>query len=212
MMTPSQINGFDSLPNRVETERTTLVPFTAELISDDYLSWFRDDDVTRHLDSRNLTRSDVIEHLERGLKNREYRIYAICLKDSGRHIGNVKLGPILWRHGVSDLVTVIGDRHSWGKGLATEVIAAAVRVAFDHLKLRKLSAGINWGNEGSVKAYTRAGWVVEAVLEGQVISDGQVRDKIVIGCFNPIHFPNQQRSKTGIHGGACVCTRSEGDS
>jgi len=44
------------------------------------------------------------------------------------------------------------------------------------------------GNIGSVKAYTRAGWVIEGVLKGQYLVDGKAEDRILVACFNPKYF------------------------
>jgi RimJ/RimL family protein N-acetyltransferase len=98
------------------------------------------------------------------------------------------LGPIHRRHLTADLVTVIGDREYWGRGLATEAIRLGIRIAFDEFGLRKLSGGVYEGNVGSLKAYTRAGWVIEGRLVGHALEDGKARDEILISCFNPKFF------------------------
>lgn len=168
-----------------------------EDINDNYLSWFRAPEVTEFLDARNISRDDAISHLQAGIQNQSYIVYAIIAKDSGKHIGNVKIGPIHWTHGFSDLVTVIGDRSYWGKGLATEAVRMGIKIAFGTLGLRKLSAGIADGNEGSIKAYTRAGFVIEGRMKGQLLINGQPQDKIVIACFNPQFFPSEVGGSSG---------------
>ncbi|MCB2076179.1 MAG: GNAT family N-acetyltransferase [Novosphingobium sp.] len=171
-------------PNRV-----SLRPLTEEDITDEYVSWFGDAIVTEYLDSRNLTVDDCREYLRNGRETRTHFMYAVIDNESGLHIGNVKIGPINWAHGTSDLVTVIGRREFWGKGLATEAIRAGIEIAFKDYGIRKLSGGIAEGNEGSVKAYTRAGWVIEARMKGHHLIDGEPRDRIVVSCFNPEFFP-----------------------
>ncbi|WP_084062771.1 GNAT family N-acetyltransferase [Arenimonas malthae] len=165
-------------------------------IGDQYESWFRDELVTEFLDSKRITRQDAIEHLRAGRESNSYFMLAVMHKADSRHIGNVKLGPIQWRHSVSDLSTVIGDRRYWGVGLATEAVSVGTRIAFDTLNLRKLSAGIVHQNVGSIKAYTRAGWVVEGRLRGHHLINGEPQDRIVVSCFNPAFFsdpvPSQQ--------------------
>ena len=42
---------------------------------------------------------------------------------------------------------------------------------------------------GSLNAYTRAGWVIEARLRGHTMVDGAAKDSIVVSCFNPKYFP-----------------------
>ena len=153
-----------------------------------YLGWFRDPEVTRFLDARDITHADALDHLEAGKAGNRWFLYAICLGEDARHIGNLKIGPIHWRHRVSDLVTVIGDRDAWGKGYAKEAIRAGIRIAFEELNLRKLSASIDSLNVRSIRAYQAAGFEMEAALPCQFlsISDGKavLSDKIFVAAFN----------------------------
>lgn len=169
-----------------------LRPLTENDFTDRYLAWFRDPDVTRFLDASNITREDAIAHLRQGQAGDKWRLYAIC-RDDGLHIGNVKIGPINHRHSLSDLVTVIGARASWGQGCARKAIGLAIDIAFGELKLRKLSASINSDNLGSIKAYTAAGFSIEATLREQFMREEQGRlaysDKVYVACFNPNFDP-----------------------
>lgn len=169
--------------------RVTLRPMTEDDVTDRYIAWFRDDQVIEFLDSSHFEKQDTIEYLRHGLKTRTYFMYAIIDRATGVHIGNLKIGPINWKHRFSDLITVIGDHAYWGKGYATEAIRAGIALAFDEYDLRKLSAGISSDNIGSLKAYTRAGFEVEGMLKGQFLIGDTVQDRIEIGCFNPKYFP-----------------------
>lgn len=178
-----------TVPTYSETERLSLRPLTERDVDDRYLSWFADGEVTHWLEARNITRDEAVSFMRVGEETGRYRIYAICDKSSGRHIGNVKLGDIQFEHGVSDLVTVIGDRSYWGRGYATEAIRLGNTLAFSCPGLRKLSGAIYSENIGSIKAYVRAGWIVEGVLRGHLLRDGRVQDRVLVSCFNPAHFP-----------------------
>ena len=79
-------------------------------IDDRYLSWFRDPLITRYLEAKNITREDALGHLHHGQKEKLRFLYAICTKEDGRHIGNIKIGDINYKAMTSDLVTVVGDR------------------------------------------------------------------------------------------------------
>lgn len=173
--------------------KVALRPLTEADFTERYLAWFADPVVTRFLEARNITCADAIEHLRQGLDDEAWRLYAICHPDDGRHVGNLKIGPIDWRHRVSDLVTVIGDRTAWGQGLARAAIAQGVAIAFGDLNLRKLSASIDARNIGSIKAYTAAGFAVEARLPDQFMdcsgAEPVLSDKVYVGCFNPEFEP-----------------------
>jgi len=156
-------------------------------INENYLNWFNDPEVTQFLEimGRDLSKEIVINYIHKGRKTKSYYMYAICLKENKKHIGNLKIGPINHKHKVSDLITVIGDRNYWGKGLAVESIKIGTDLAFKKFKIRKLSAGIYSGNIGSIKAYKKAGFIVEAKLKDQFIEGGKYHDKIIVGYFNP---------------------------
>ena len=166
--------------------------YLRELVEDDvtdrYLSWFRDPQVTEFLEARNLTSKDVIDYIRAGKETATYYMFAICSNESGLHVGNLKVGPIERKHMLSDLVTVIGDKNYWGIGLATEAIMLGNELAFSHYGIRKLSAGMYADNIRSIKAYTKAGWVIEAILQGHYLLNGKILDRICVACFNPKYF------------------------
>jgi len=166
-----------------------LRPLKEEDFTERYLAWFRDTEVTRFLDARNITREDAVQNLRSGQKDNAWYLFAICEAENDRHIGNLKIGPIHWRHSTSDLVTVLGERDSWGKGYAREAIKIGMKIACKELNIRKLSASIDSLNIGSIKAYTAAGFAVETSLKDQFmdISSGTpvLSDKVFIAYFNP---------------------------
>jgi ribosomal-protein-alanine N-acetyltransferase len=166
-----------------------LRPMVESDFTEAYISWFRDPLVTRFLSARNISIKDSLDHWQRGLRDNVWHMFAICAAEDGRHIGNLKLGPIHWGHMVSDMSTVIGDRSTWGQGRAREAIWLGIRVAFDELKIRKLSASIDAHNVGSIKAYVGAGYHIEATLKDQFMDVAQspprLSDRIYVACFNP---------------------------
>ena len=159
-------------------------------VTERYLTWFRDDEVTKYLESKHITAEEALEFLRWGKRTQRRFIYAICLEENGLHIGNVKIGDIQRRSMLSDLVTVIGDRDWWGKGIAATAIRLGTEIAFSTYGIRKLNGGIESGNIGSLKAYLRAGWVQEAVLHAQYGDGDGLHDRLVVSCFNPRFHPD----------------------
>lgn len=174
-------------------DRVFLRPLEPKDVNPTYLSWFADDTVTRFLevDGKSLNVAKVVDYITHGRETKSYYMYAICLRDSLEHIGNLKLGPIDHKSRVADLVAVIGARAHWGKGLATEAIKQGNELAFREYKLRKLSGSIYSGNIGSVKAYTKAGWVIEGTRKHHFEVNGEYQDEVFVSCFNPAFHPDQ---------------------
>ena len=140
-------------------------PLRLRDINKNYISWFSDIKVTEYLEARNISIKDSETYLIQGIKDCSYYIYAICDKNSKTHIGNIKIGPIRRLDGVSDLVTLIGDKNYWGKGLASKAIKLIIQKSFTEGGLRKFSASIDSNNVGSLKAYQKTGFITEAKLE-----------------------------------------------
>ena len=157
-------------------------------VTERYLSWFKDDLVTKFLDARNLSKEDVLNYIQNGHKTGSYYIYAICLRHNDLHIGNIKIGPIKRNDGISDLVTVVGDNSYWGKGVARYAIMHAIDIGFKQGGIRKFIASINSLNTSSVKAYTGAGLKVEAIIKNYFYNKIEnkiiISDKVFVGCEN----------------------------
>jgi RimJ/RimL family protein N-acetyltransferase len=152
-------------------------------ITDEYLNWFSNQEITYFLDSKNLTKNQVLENIENGKKLRTYFMLAVIEKESNKHVGNVKVGPINVVTNVSDLVTVIGDKGSQGKGYGREAILVASQYAFHNLHIRKLAGKINVRNVASVKAYMAAGWIIEGVLRDHDLRNGIPEDVYSVAKF-----------------------------
>ena len=43
-------------------------------------------------------------------------------------------------------------------------------------------------NVASIKAYCRAGWLIEGRLKGFYQVEGRNEDRVLVGCFNPKYF------------------------
>lgn len=171
-----------------KSERFYLRDLTVDDITDEYLGWFQDEKVTSFLEAKNLTKEEVIKYISHGVYTGTYFMYAICDLINDKHIGNVKVGPIDLKHNISDLVVVIGNTKYWGNGVGTEVIKLGNKLAFEKHKIRKLSGGMYSDNIGSIKAYTKAGWIIEATLVGHYQLDDKILDRTVVSCFNPKYF------------------------
>jgi RimJ/RimL family protein N-acetyltransferase len=174
--------------------RVYLRDLTHNDVNDYYLSWFKDNTVTSFLevDGNTLTKKMVEDYIDLGNTSKSYSMQAICLVENDLHIGNLKIGPINHKHRVSDLVCVIGDKNYWGKGLASDAIAQGNKMAFEKYDIRKLHGQIYADNIGSIKAYCKAGWIVEGVIEGRYLVNDKPMNQVLVSCNNPKYFNPEQ--------------------
>lgn len=156
---------------------------TADDVSDAYIDWLNDPAINRFLESRfsRHDRASTVHFVENLLGSPRDLFLGIRDVSLGRHVGNIKLGPIDLNHGLGEIGIMIGDRAAWGRGVATAAIARLAEIARDELGLRKLTAGCYASNLGSQKAFERAGFVVEGVRPRQFVLDDACEDAILLG-------------------------------
>lgn len=186
-------------PTRIDGERVYLRRIRESDLDERYVSWFQDEELVRYYagSKRSYTRESLLADIQEHERAGTSFLYGIFLKENDLCIGNIRLGPIVRDHKISDLVILIGDRSNHGKGLAVEAIRLGNRVAFELHDLRKLFGGMYEANEASVRAYTRAGWVIEGRLKGHYWVDGKPMDRILVGCFSPKYFPEMAEPAAG---------------
>jgi [ribosomal protein S5]-alanine N-acetyltransferase len=163
-------------------------PLKLKDINSSYIAWFNDMEVTKYLDAKNISVSQSQKYLLSGILQRSYYIYAICDKKTNIHLGNIKVGPIRRFDGVSDLVTVIGDKNFWGKNVASKAIYLVKEKVFLESGIRKFVASIDSLNIASVYAYKKAGFKIETKLSNFFIHKNENKsfysDKIYITANN----------------------------
>jgi [ribosomal protein S5]-alanine N-acetyltransferase len=172
------------LSKHLETPRLILRTMNAADASDRYLSWMRDPIVNQYLESRfSLPEctQDLITFIENMNATPDSLLCGIFLREDLRHIGNIKVGPIVTRHARSEIGYLIGDREVWGKGYASEAISEICRYGFEELELAKITAGVYENNTSSAKALLKAGFMHEATILSHVVYEGQRIASVIYG-------------------------------
>jgi ribosomal-protein-alanine N-acetyltransferase len=162
-------------------------------VDTEYSAWYENTD--GHLDyftgsgrvfTPAILRDDIIRGRESG-----YWFYYVIETLAGVRVGNLKIGPIDLKHSTSDLVCLIGNRDYVGKGIGSRAISLGNRMAFEAHRIRRLHSGMYASNLASIRAYTKAGWFVEATMTGFYLVDGVPMDRVCVACLNPASFPIQ---------------------
>lgn len=172
------------LPEPIETSRLRLRSLHPSDVGETYLSWVNDPEIIRFLEVRFngvQKHADLQSFVDSMSASPNNYIFGIFRKDDDRHIGNIKLGPILREHARSEIGYLIGDRSSWGKGYATEAIHRVARFGLDDLGLKKIKAGCYEANIGSAKALLKAGFEHEATVPLDSICDGRRVASLLFG-------------------------------
>jgi len=172
---------------RLVGERVVLRDLEESDVGERYVRWMNDPEVMAALESRftRHSRESLLEYL-RSIRGASDTLFlAITLRSDARHIGNIKLGPIHAHHRFAEIGLLIGEKDEWGKGYASEAIALLAAHAFESLGVHRLSAGCYASNQGSVKAFLRAGFAIEGIARDQYLFDGRYVDGVRLVLFAP---------------------------
>ena len=166
------------LKNFLNTEGMTLRQINLEDCTTSYVDWLRDPEVNQYLETRwkDQTIESIREFVSAQRDSDNNLLLAITLSDDGRHIGNIKLGPINKYHRHGDVSYFIGDKSMWNKGIATKAINLVCGYGIEQLHLHRIEAGAYAGAVGSWRALEKNGFVREAIFRKQVVSGDDYMD------------------------------------
>lgn len=166
----------------IQGEHITLKTLTYREVTQKYVDWMNDPDVTKYTESRfqKHTMESTINYVKSVSESSDTYFYGIY--EGKEHIGNIKLQE-KHQHNLGDIGIIIGDKSKWGCGYATEAIRLLTEHGF-RMGLHKISAGIYADNIGSIKAFQKAGYVIDGVHERTYMSNGQYVNEVIVSRWN----------------------------
>lgn len=162
----------------LESQRLFYEPLSLKHLSMTYVNWLNDSQVNSYLESGG---GYTIEDLEVFLVEQEQKkilFWAIYIKDSKKHIGNIKIDPIDLGNNSGEYGIMIGDTTEWGKGYAKEASFKVLDYCFNDLKLSKITLGVVDQNKKALKLYENMGFKRESVIHNYGIYEGKMCDCI----------------------------------
>lgn len=120
-------------------------------------------------------------------------VFAICLKEEDKHVGNASLDLIDHRHRNARLSIFIADSKLRGKNIGTRAMKLLIEYAFNFLNLHRLYCKTTAGDEKVLAFYKKLGFQVEGQLRGHEFIRGQYVDKVILGLLRAdltIHHEN----------------------
>jgi RimJ/RimL family protein N-acetyltransferase len=145
------------------SERLALRRLSISHASTEYLSWLNDHKVNMFLETKgNYTMDMLKSYVNEQYKNEIY-FWAIHLKSSNKHIGNIKIDPINLNTNSGEYGILMGDRLNWGKGYAKEASLRIIKYCFEELKLSKITLGVVEDNIAAVKLYEKIGFIIDEI-------------------------------------------------
>jgi RimJ/RimL family protein N-acetyltransferase len=169
----------------LEGEEVSLRLCVLDDVNETYLSWLADPIVNRYLETRwtEQTLDTIRAYVAGKLASPSSYLFAIVERASGRHVGNVKLGPVIANHDYADISYFIGDRAAWGRGFATDAVRVATAFGFSRLLLHRLQAGVYETNVGSFRVLEKAGYTHEGRHAKQLRGENDWEDHVFFGAL-----------------------------
>tara|TARA_Y100000996_G_scaffold414465_1_gene405439 strand:+ start:3952 stop:4539 length:588 start_codon:yes stop_codon:yes gene_type:complete len=178
------------LNKSLKGNRVDLIPFKEEFITEKYLDWLSDIEVTKYLDVSNYDQTiDTITNYINRFNNSENYIFAIVIKEINNHIGNITLQNINWVHKFATEGIMIGDKKYWKDGYGTEARSLLLEFAFNDLKLNRIVSSAFVDNLAGIKSNTKLGYKKEGIFRNHMILEGQYSDVIQQGILKEDFMP-----------------------
>tara|TARA_B100000795_G_scaffold111743_1_gene82593 strand:+ start:394 stop:948 length:555 start_codon:yes stop_codon:yes gene_type:complete len=154
---------------------------TKKDVSDNYVRWMNDNEMTKYTEQRYQKHS--IENIEMFVddkfKSKSDLLFGIFFEKM--HIGNIKIGPVKWEHLSSEISFFIGEKNFLGKGIMSATVNKVVNFAFLELGLEKINAGYYEKNIASAKLFEKCGFNVEGVKDSNIIFEGKRIKSVLVG-------------------------------
>lgn len=168
---------------QLEGEQIVLRSITLEDVSDTYIGWLNDPEVTRYNSHGDTlyTREAAISYVTKVIGSDEYRVFTIRAKDSGTHIGNIALQQISAKNKNAEYAILLGDREYWGKGVAKEASRLILRYGFEQLDLHRIYCGTSSANEPMQRLALALGFKQEGLRKEAMYKNGAFVDVVEYG-------------------------------
>jgi len=140
-------------------------------------AWLSDPAINRWLAGRWQGQTFDERHVAMIVAPPSTRVFLI--RAEGEPAGVVALTEINMAERSASMWCVI-DPHRRTKGLGTAAMRAAIRIAFDELKLASIWAWITEGNEAALKMDLRVGFKRAGTFRRGALLDGQLVDRWLI--------------------------------
>jgi len=168
---------------RLEGERVYLRPLELHDADGAYPSWLNDPEVCRYNSHGETlyTREMAQSYIASVIDNPSYAVFAICLREDDRHVGNISLQQVSAKNSSAEFAILIGEPSIFGKGIGYEAGKLLLEYAFDTLKLHRLYCGTHAENIAMQKLALKLGMSEEGSRRDAFFKNGTFADIVEYG-------------------------------
>ena len=143
----------------LESDRLFFKPLSQKHLSLDYVNWLNDIEVNAYLETGGNYTLQLLADFLKEQEQKDILFWAIHIKDSDKHIGNIKIDPINYERNSGEYGILIGDKANWGKGYANEASNRIIKHCFEQLQLTEITLGVIESNTKAVSMYHKIGFI-----------------------------------------------------
>ena len=169
----------------LETNRLILEKLDTKFLSHDYVNWLNDPEVNKYMETKGSYTIHKLKRFLNEVENKNIYFWAILIKETKKHIGNIKIDPINELYGNGEYGILIGDKISWGNGYAKEATKKILDYCFgEEVNLRKITLGVVKENKAAIKLYNSLGFTQEGLYKNHSFHNNKWCDVIRMAIFN----------------------------
>lgn len=162
----------------LETKRLYLEPLEIKHLSDNYINWLNDIEVTefnRHrvFPNNELKTRKYIENVQLSDQN---IVLALIDKKAEKHIGNIAIQNIDFINSNSDISIIIGEKEFWGKSYAYEAYTVIIKHIFECLNIHKVYLGTSSSNIAMQKIAEKLNMKKDGIKRDALYKNGKYYD------------------------------------
>ena len=144
----------------MESERLLYLPLSRKHLSISYVNWLNDPEVNKYLESGGGYTIQVLEAFLKEQEKNNILFWGIHLKETNKHIGNIKIDPINHKQNSAEYGILMGDKKNWGKGFGNEASNRILKYCFEDLKFSEITLGVIENNLKAVSLYLKMGFII----------------------------------------------------
>ena len=148
-----------------------------------YPNWLNDPVVCKYNSHGdiNYTKEMAIEYINFVNNSLAHKVFAICVKKTDKHIGNVALQQISKNNKSAEFAIILGEEEFMGKGLSKEASKLILNYGFNQLNLNRIYCGTSVNNLPMQKLAISLGMSEEGIARESVFKNGKFLDVINYG-------------------------------
>ncbi|MHA2292527.1 MAG: GNAT family N-acetyltransferase [Candidatus Hodarchaeales archaeon] len=182
------------------TDNLILRTLTIDDVTQEYLDALNDYNTVRFTEARHQEwdKEKVYKFIKESNIEGTTELVGIFLRDSEKHIGNIRLSGMNPHHKRVDLGIMLFDKSEWSRGYGTEAIKGVTNYVFKELNLHKICADYYSVNHASARMFNKAGFKVEGIYKDHFFFEDTYIDSIRVGLVNKAFKKSEDSASSKI--------------